>query len=94
MSQAQQGQQGGNPADGQSGDFGNEDLANIVDPDFNLNGQARNWGQLSSKLQTELLESARRSSDGDYARLIRQYFRDISKTRPPEPELDFTDTPE
>ncbi|MCA9030133.1 MAG: hypothetical protein KDA66_04945, partial [Planctomycetaceae bacterium] len=74
----------GQPGDGQSGDFGNEDLANLVNPNTNVNGEARNWGQLPGTLKTELLESVRRTTDGDYAKPTRRYFQEVSRIRAPE----------
>ena len=39
----------------------------------------RNWGRLPGKLRTEILQAARRDPNGDYARLIRFYFREIAR---------------
>jgi hypothetical protein len=82
--QMAQGQPGGDPGDGQSGDEGGVDDTSLVDPDNALNGKTRNWGKLPGTLKTELLESARRTTDGDYAKPTRKYFQDISRARPPE----------
>ena len=45
----------------------------------------RNWGQLSSKLKTELSQQAKHQAHGDYSKLIKLYFQEIAKTQP-EPE--------
>ena len=42
----------------------------------------RNWGQLSSKLRTELLQAAKHQAHGDYNKLIKLYFQEIAKTAP------------
>ena len=44
-----------------------------------------NWGQLSSKLKTELSQQAKHQAHGDYSKLIKLYFQEIAKTQP-EPE--------
>jgi hypothetical protein len=82
--QSAQGSPGGNPGDGQSGDEGGQDFTNLPDSQFNLQGNLRNWGQLPGTLKSELLESTRRTTDGDYAKPTRRYFQDISKSRSPE----------
>lgn len=41
----------------------------------------RRWGELSSKLRTEILEAAARRPGGDYAPLIKQYFRELARTK-------------
>ncbi len=41
----------------------------------------RNWGQLSSKLQTELTQAAKHQAHGDYSKLIKLYFQEIAKTQ-------------
>lgn len=81
-------QAGQNQADASStsasSDFGNEALAKLVELETSLGKTSdRNWGQLPGKLQSELMESSSRRADGDYARLIRRYFQEISKTRNP-----------
>src|SRR5439155_19437782 len=40
----------------------------------------RNWGQLSSKLKTELTQAAKHQAHGDYSKLIKLYFLEIAKT--------------
>jgi hypothetical protein len=42
----------------------------------------RNWGQLSSKLKTELSQQAKHQTHGDYSKLIKLYFQEIAKTQP------------
>ncbi len=42
----------------------------------------RNWGQLSSKLKTELSQQAKHQAHGDYSKLIKLYFQEIAKTQP------------
>jgi hypothetical protein len=42
----------------------------------------RNWGQLSSKLKTELSQQAKYQAHGDYSKLIKLYFQEIAKTSP------------
>jgi hypothetical protein len=44
----------------------------------------RDWGRLPGTLRTEIVESSQRRARGDYARLIRRYFDEISKARVPE----------
>lgn len=39
----------------------------------------RDWGKLPGHLQTEILQGAKDNPNGDYARLIRMYFREIAK---------------
>lgn len=39
----------------------------------------RNWGQLSSKLKTELTQAAKHQAHGDYSKLIKLYFQEIAK---------------
>ncbi|MFP6700705.1 MAG: hypothetical protein VB861_03110 [Planctomycetaceae bacterium] len=53
-----------------------------------LSGRA--WGRLPGALKTEILQAARRDPNGDYTRLIRFYFEEISRSnRNTQP----TDTP-
>ena len=66
-------------------DFGNTDEAHIVELENHLKGlSARNWGELPGTLKTEILQAARKKPDGDYAKLIRKYFDEISKTQRPD----------
>jgi hypothetical protein len=40
----------------------------------------RQWGQLPGRLQSEILQAARRKPSHDYAKLIKAYFKEIAKT--------------
>ena len=40
----------------------------------------QNWGKLPGKLQTEILQSAGRKKNGDYAKLIKLYFEELAKS--------------
>ena len=49
-----------------------------------LSGSA--WGRLPGTLKTEILQATRRDPNGDYAKLIRFYFHEISRaTQAPQP---------
>lgn len=81
---SQPGQQNGPPgsqtAGMGNGQGGNQppDLAGL---DENLKRQAmQNWGKLPGKLQTEILQSAGRKKNGDYAKLIKLYFEELAKS--------------
>jgi hypothetical protein len=77
-------QPGAQPGQNDS-DFGNTDEARIVALENHLKGlTTRNWGELPGSLKTEILQAARKKPDGDYAKLIRKYFDEISKTQKPE----------
>ena len=66
-------------------DFGNTDEARIVEMENHLKGlSTRNWGELPGTLKTEILQAARKKPDGDYAKLIRRYFDEISRTQKPD----------
>ena len=41
----------------------------------------RQWGQLPGTLRTEILQAVRKRPNGDYAKLIRMYFEEISRAR-------------
>jgi hypothetical protein len=43
----------------------------------------RNWGELPGTLRTELQNTSRKRPDGDYARLIKLYFEEISRRQAP-----------
>jgi hypothetical protein len=81
---SQPGQPGGPPS-GQTAGMGNgqggsqpPDLSGL---DENLKRQAlQNWGKLPGKLQTEILQSAGRKKNGDYAKLIKLYFEELAKS--------------
>ncbi len=77
-------QPGAQPGQNES-DFGNTDEARIVALENHLKGlTTRNWGELPGSLKTEILQAARKKPDGDYAKLIRKYFDEISKTQRPD----------
>ncbi len=40
----------------------------------------RNWGELPGYLQTEILQAAQKRPNGDYAKLIKLYFQEISQS--------------
>jgi hypothetical protein len=44
----------------------------------------RNWGELEGTLKTELQNTSRKRPEGDYARLIKLYFEDISRRQSPD----------
>ena len=74
---------------GKSGQKGQNRGANetprIVDLDTHLKAlSTRNWGELPGTLRTEILQSSRKRPDGDYARLIKLYFDEISRGQPSE----------
>ncbi len=79
-------QQSGTSPGGESSDFGTtQQLAELMQMQVDLSNMSkRDWGQLPSELQTELLESSQKKPTGEYQRLIRRYFNDISKARSPE----------
>ncbi len=82
----QKGQQQPGKADGQGRTGENEMTGNF---DGSQNGklaellgnrrEGRDWGKLPGNLQTEILQGAKRSPNGDYSRLIRLYFREIAR---------------
>ena len=58
---------------------------NLTDLELHLQElSTRNWGELSGTLKTELQNTSRKRPEGDYARLIKLYFEDISKRQAPE----------
>ena len=79
------------PGEGKTGDQGvsrtgenTEAGGNPPDRDGRLeellgNRESRDWGKLPGHLQTEILQGAGKNPNGDYARLIRGYFREIAK---------------
>lgn len=79
-------QQSGTSPGGESSDFGTtQQLAELMQLQVDLSNMSkRDWGQLPGELQTELLESSQKKPTGEYQRLIRRYFNDISKVRSPE----------
>lgn len=79
-------QQSGTSPGGESSDFGTtQQLAELMQMQVDLSNMSqRDWGQLPGELQTELLEASQKKATGEYQRLIRRYFNDISKARSPE----------
>lgn len=64
---------------------GANETPRIVDLDTHLKAlSTRNWGELPGTLRTEILQSSRKRPDGDYARLIKLYFDEISRGQPSE----------
>jgi len=45
----------------------------------------RQWGHLPGRLQSEILQAARRKPSSDYAKLIKAYFKEIAKTNRTSP---------
>lgn len=83
----QPGQQPGNSPSSESSDFGTDQLADLTELGIEVKGAGnRDWGQLPGELQTELLDSLQRKPSGEYSRLIRNYFEDISQSRAPKLE--------
>ena len=76
---AQVAQGGGNGEGNMEQDKG-ENLADLQSQLKKMTG--RNWGQLSSKLKTELSQQAKHQAHGDYSKLIKLYFQEIAKTQP------------
>jgi len=48
-----------------------------------LRAAARNWGQLPGHLRTEIFQASQRKTNGQYARLIKLYFKDLATTPNP-----------
>ena len=77
--------QPGGPPSGQTAGMGNgqgsNQPPNLAGLDEDLKRQAmQNWGKLPGKLQTEILQSAGRKKNGDYAKLIKLYFEELAKS--------------
>lgn len=76
----------GQPASGGTSAQGSQELGNgadlpeLADQVKKLTG--RDWGKLSSKLKTELLQGAKSQAHSDYNKLIKLYFEEIAKTQP------------
>jgi hypothetical protein len=53
----------------------------------------RDWGRLPGHLRTEMLEAAKKRSTGEYAKLIKLYFRQIAETAaaPPPKKIEQHD---
>lgn len=81
----QQPQSSSSGSGNQASDFGtDQQLSDLVKLQSDLsNLTKRDWGQLPGELQTELLESSQKKSSGEYSRLVRRYFDEISKSRAP-----------
>jgi hypothetical protein len=91
----QPGDQQGEPSEGapgsQSGNSGENPLS-LVELETALRKMStRNWGQLPGRLESELLQSTQKKPDGEYARLIRLYFEQISRQRSATQTLDAND---
>ncbi len=79
---AQQTGQAGTPGSASGGSGSNAaaaELAELREEFERLSG--RHWGELPGTLRTEILESALQRPGGDYAALIRRYFRELAKTK-------------
>jgi len=75
----QRGQPGG-PSSGTGNAGGSSNPPVLTNLDEELKRQAmQNWGKLPGKLQTEILQSAGRKKNGDYAKLIKIYFEELAK---------------
>lgn len=79
-------QQSSNGSGSEASDFGSsQQLSDLLDLQSDLSNMTkRDWGQLPGELQTELLDSSHKRTSGEYSRLVRRYFNDISKKRSPE----------
>lgn len=76
----QPGQSGG-PSSGMGTGGGSNNPPALTNLDEDLKRQAmQNWGKLPGKLQTEILQSAGRKKNGDYAKLIKIYFEELAKS--------------
>lgn len=82
--QQQDGPEGDKPGSNGTGNFAFAAPDTIrLDPEVQkLTG--RRWGELPGHLQTEILQAAAKKPNGDYARLIKLYFKEIAQTRKPE----------
>ena len=82
----QQPQQSSNGSGSEASDFGSsQQLSDLLELQSDLSNMTkRDWGQLPGELQTELLDSSHKRTSGEYSRLVRRYFNDISKKRSPE----------
>ncbi|TWU12967.1 hypothetical protein CA54_17930 [Symmachiella macrocystis] len=69
----------GNTAGGSGSNAPADELAELREDFEKLSG--RHWGELPGKLRTEILESALNRPGGDYANIIRRYFRELAKTK-------------
>ncbi len=82
----QQAQESSSGSGNEASDFGStQQLAELMQMQIDLSNMSkRDWGKLPGELQTELLESSQKKASGEYQKLIRRYFNDISKARSPE----------
>lgn len=72
--------QPGGPSSGTGNGGGSSNPPVLTNLDEELKRQAmQNWGKLPGKLQTEILQSAGRKKNGDYAKLIKIYFEELAK---------------
>lgn len=84
QSQTPPGQTPGASGDSLHSGSGTNQGVHIVDIEAHLKQlSTRNWGELPGTLKTELLDASRKRPDGDYAKLIRLYFEDISRRQTP-----------
>ena len=73
------------PQDSERAGTGTQEGVSLVDLELQLKElSTRDWGELPGTLQTELQSSTRRRPQGDYARLIKLYFDEISRRQTPE----------
>ena len=77
----QQDYAGGNqPSQSGGGEGGMGSAGDLTPLEQQLQQQAmKNWGKLPGNLKTEILQSAQRKANGDYAKLIKLYFEEIAK---------------
>lgn len=85
------GDEEGEPSDGtpgsQSGNSGDNPIS-LVELEAELKRMSsRNWGQLPGRIESDLFQSTQKKPDGDYARLIRLYFEEISRRRSADENL-------
>lgn len=81
MSTLQDGNSQADSADGNDG-TGGKALPDLSSLDIELQKlTSRDWGQLPGRLRTEILQASRKKPNGEYAKLIKLYFREIAQTR-------------
>jgi hypothetical protein len=85
------GEQEGEPTEGtpgsESGNSGQNPIR-LVELEAELKKMSsRNWGQLPGQIESDLFQSTQKKPDGDYARLIRLYFEEISRRRSAQENL-------
>lgn len=77
----------GEPGD-ESGTAGRSPIS-LAELEAELSKMAtRDWGQLPGEIESELFQSTQKKPDSDYARLIRQYFEEVSRRRTAREDLD------